>query len=523
MGFIRLQSVFFVFFLLKVASSAHILVVFSSLSFADHLIFRGFVSLLTQRGHAVVLMTPYPGHFQYPDSEKIVELDVGGESAPFWEEYKELLLNTDDHFPRQRTINELMLKIAVAQLRSKPMQALFINPHIKFDLVITEADVPLLYAVAEKYSAPHIALTTTTGRIHQHEAKGNPVYPTFYLDVNTHYDAKNMTAWQKVTELYRLISTRNEYFYNYLPLCELAAKKILGLRRDLLEVEYDIDLLIIANNPALAGVRPLVPGVVHADRMHIKSGILAPDLKIALDTATKGAIYFSLGAMQDSENLAAPILQTLIDVFGELPFTVLWRMGNTTAVNLPRNVVARPWFPQQDVLAHPNMKAFITSGGSRSLEEAVYYLVPIVGFPLQRARIHFMKQITRFNAGEILDPYDLDKEAMKSIILAVANNESYKKSITNLRDLIIDPSISGPEKTIWWIEYVLKHKGAKHLRSPGVGVGFYQSLMLDLLFYINIGILLILFLILIILRLIVRRLLARFLGDTDLDSKYKLL
>ncbi|CAG9789293.1 unnamed protein product [Diatraea saccharalis] len=523
MGFVRLYTVFLVLFLCKATNSASILAVFSSLSFADHLVFRGYISLLTQRGHSVVLMTPYPGHFQYPDVEKIVEIDVGGESAPFWNEYKDLLINTDDHYSRQREINELMLKIAIAQLRSKQMLAIWINPNIKFDLVITEADVPLLYAVAEKYAAPHISITTTTGRIHQHETKGNPIYPIFYLDVNTLYNAKNMTTWQKVVEFYRLIRTRNEYFYNYMPLCDMAAKKILGLKRDLLEVENDIDLLMIANNPILAGIRPSVPGVVYADRMHIKASVLTPDLKTTLDSATKGVIYFSLGAIQDSEHLAVPLLQIITDVFRKLPFTVLWRIGNATAIDMPPNVVAKPWFAQQAVLAHPNVKAFLTSGGSRSLEEAVYYQVPIVGLPLLRSRNHFIKQITQFNAGVMLEPNNLDVEIMKSVIIEVATNEKYKKSIMQLRELVVDPVISGPERAVWWTEYVLKNKGAKHLRSPAAGVGFTQYYMLDLLFYIYLGNLLMIYLTLLIFRLILRRLCARFFGSTDSDSKYKIL
>jgi UDP:flavonoid glycosyltransferase YjiC (YdhE family) len=71
-----------------------------------------------------------------------------------------------------------------------------------------------------------------------------------------------------------------------------------------------------------------------------------------LDAATKGAVYFSLGALQESEQLAPSILQTLSEVFSELPYTILWRMANTTVVNIPNNVVAKPWFTQQDVLGN---------------------------------------------------------------------------------------------------------------------------------------------------------------------------
>lgn len=257
---------------------ASILALFSSLSYADHLVFRGYVSLLAQRGHNVVVMTPYPGQFQHPELEKIVELDVGQESAQYWEEYKMLITNTDDHYSKMRPLNELSVKIAIEQLKSKQMTALFVNPNIKFDLVVTEADVPVLYAVADKYQVPHISITTSSGKIHQYEAKGNPIHPILYVDVNT-LNHQNLTRWQKVVEFYRHLQTKNEYYNNYLPLCELAAKKILGLKRELQEVEHEIDMLFVAANPLLVGNRPVVPAITFVDRMHIKPGLKLPQVK----------------------------------------------------------------------------------------------------------------------------------------------------------------------------------------------------------------------------------------------------
>ncbi|XP_069360817.1 UDP-glucosyltransferase 2-like [Maniola hyperantus] len=334
--------------------SASIVALFSSLSFSDHLVFRNYVSLLTQRGHSIIMMTPYPGQFAYPDAEKIVELNVGQESSVYWEQYKALMTNTDDYYTRMRAINDFSIKLAVAQLKSKPMTALLANPNVKFDLVITEADVPLLYAVADKYQAPHIAITASSGKIHQYESKGSPTHPLLYPDVNS-LNYRNLSSWQKIVELNRHFQTRQEYYNTYLPLCEVAAKKIFGLRRSLQEVENDIDLLFVANNPALIGNRPSPSAVIYVDRMHIKPGFALPeDLKAVLDSATKGVVYFSLGAFQEPEHLLPSLLQTLADTFRALPFLVLWKIGNTTMINdMPDNVISNSWFPQQEILATP--------------------------------------------------------------------------------------------------------------------------------------------------------------------------
>ncbi|XP_026315009.1 UDP-glucuronosyltransferase 2B15-like [Hyposmocoma kahamanoa] len=463
-----------------------ILALFSSLSHSDHFVFRGLATKLAQRGHNVVMMTPYPGHFTYPEIEKIVELDVGQESGAYWDEFKNLMSNTEDYYTRMRAINEFNVKLAISQLKSKQMTALFINPNIKFDLVITEADVPVLYAVADKYKVPHIAITTTSGKIHQYEAKGNQIHPILYPDVNT-LNYGNLNLWQTLVEVNRYIQTRNEYYNNYLPLCEIAAKRILGLKRNLIEVEQDIDVLFIAANPLLVGNRPTVPSTVFTDLLQIVPGLSLPkSLKTALDAARKGAIYFTIGAVQESEELAPHILQTLADAFSQLPFTVLWKIENVT-INKPDNVIAHPWFPQQEVLAHPNVKAFITHGGLRSLEEAVYYEVPIIGLPIVKSRKPFLQLITRHGAGEIIDPYHLEKDSLKSIISVVATNDRYKKAMTTLKAKIVNNLNSGPENAVWWTEYVLRNGGARHLRAPAVGVTTREYYLLDIVLVFLLG------------------------------------
>ncbi|KAJ8948062.1 hypothetical protein NQ314_008488 [Rhamnusium bicolor] len=43
-----------------------------------------------------------------------------------------------------------------------------------------------------------------------------------------------------------------------------------------------------------------------------------------------------------------------------------------------------------------------------------------------------------------------------------------------------DP-MTGLEKAVWWTEYVIRNKGAKHLRNPAVNLPFYQYYLLDVI------------------------------------------
>jgi len=45
------------------------------------------------------------------------------------------------------------------------------------------------------------------------------------------------------------------------------------------------------------------------------------------------------------------------------------------------NVLIHDWVPQNDLLGHPKVTAFVTQGGYLSMSEAAYHAVPILGLP----------------------------------------------------------------------------------------------------------------------------------------------
>ncbi|VEN52518.1 unnamed protein product [Callosobruchus maculatus] len=51
----------------------------------------------------------------------------------------------------------------------------------------------------------------------------------------------------------------------------------------------------------------------------------------------------------------------------------------------------------------------------------------------------------------------------------------------SLADIMLDEPMSGVEKVVWWSEYVIRHKGARHLRNPVLDIPLYQYLMLDII------------------------------------------
>jgi len=57
---------------------------------------------------------------------------------------------------------------------------------------------------------------------------------------------------------------------------------------------------------------------------------------------------------------------------------------------------------------------------------------------------------------------------------------SYKENASRVSRLVRDELVPGVELSVYWIEHVLRHKGAKHLQLASRNLPFYQNYLLDI-------------------------------------------
>ncbi|KAF5294446.1 hypothetical protein FQR65_LT01572 [Abscondita terminalis] len=56
-----------------------------------------------------------------------------------------------------------------------------------------------------------------------------------------------------------------------------------------------------------------------------------------------------------------------------------------------------------------------------------------------------------------------------------------KRKLSRLPKINDDEPLSGLDKAVFWTEYVIRHNGTKHLRSPVLDIPFYQYYLLDVI------------------------------------------
>ncbi len=94
---------------------------------------------------------------------------------------------------------------------------------------------------------------------------------------------------------------------------------------------------------------------------------------------TMGFIIMSLGTLVKS--IPADMANDIASAFAGLPQKVIWRHLGNRPSTVGNNTLIMNWIPQNDLLGHPKIKAFVAHGGTNGVQEAIYHGVPIMGVP----------------------------------------------------------------------------------------------------------------------------------------------
>lgn len=149
----------------------------------------------------------------------------------------------------------------------------------------------------------------------------------------------------------------------------------------LTELQKNISVCLVNSHLVISHKRPKMPGLVDVAGLHIRPVKLLPEnIKSFLDSATEGAIYFSLGSFMRSSEMPPDKMQSILSTFKKLKMIILWKY-EAENIQFPENVMVQKWLPQNDILAHRNVKLFIQHGGVFGMQEAIYHAVPMLIFP----------------------------------------------------------------------------------------------------------------------------------------------
>nr|QVG59852.1 UDP-glucuronosyltransferase [Nilaparvata lugens] len=469
----------------QVVNSARILAFLPIVIRSHFLVFAPYLNELSSRGHDIVVVTCFPDLIRDQKVTKIIDLS------------KDVKIYTEVFSIDERPISSLakaieflgfyglVVKDTADLLRAPGVKKLVedVGKDNKFDVVITELFFTDMF-LPFTHNVPHIALSSAVPLPWHNARFANPDNPS-YIPHGFGNAPSHMNFWQRLENTIFLIFYKFSYTLLVNPMTQRHADGVFGKHFDLAQMTVNTSLFLTNTHVSLNGVQPLVPAVVEVGGIHITpTKPLSLELQSFIDGAEHGVIYFCMGSMLKATTIPDDKRDALVKVFSRLPQRVLWKWEDDTMPGKSDNVKIVKWMPQRDILEHPNVKLFISHGGLLGTTEAVHCGVPIIGIPFYGDQAGNIEAVASHGAGLRLDYNDINEHNLYDKITQILNNPQYAENAKELSKRFRDRPQSPLETAVYWTEYVIRHKGAPHLRSAAVDLTWYQYLLLDVIAFL---------------------------------------
>jgi glucuronosyltransferase len=273
----------------------------------------------------------------------------------------------------------------------------------------------------------------------------------------------------------------------YLPKHEKLARKHFAVIADkdghlplVTDLEKSISVVLANTHESITRPRPKMPGQINIAGAHIQQPKPLPaEIEAFINDAEHGVIYFSLGAFMKSSEMPKETLAIILNVFSKLRQRILWKFEDETLSNVPENVMIKKWMPQNDILANDKVILFISHGGMFGTFEGLYWGRPSLFMPFYGDQHRNSLKAEQQGYALRMSFTAITEESFGAKINELIENKKYSKRVQELSVLLRDNPIQPMNEAMYWIEYVIKHKGAKHLKSRAVNMNFFEYTMLD--------------------------------------------
>ncbi|XP_018334024.1 UDP-glucuronosyltransferase 1-1-like [Agrilus planipennis] len=455
----------------------NILGIFPAQGYSQYLLGASLMRKLASRGHKVTVIAP---HRQNQVIDGYSEVYVDG-LENFGADKN--LFNRDGEYPIKNVISLYRLGLTFTEhtLANNAVQQ-FLASNQTFDVVICEQFTSeALYGFSWHFKAPLIVFSSIGPSEWISDKTGHPL-PVSYVPHALTRRTTRMDFVQRFQNVFIHIFDyiyRNVYVY---PIQNKLAQKYFPGIPHLDHIMYNVSLFLTNSHAATTEPVPITPNIIEVGGLQISPKKLPKDLQDFLDGVKHGAVYFSMGTNLRSTHLKDKYKNAFIRVFSKLKQRVIWKFedGNNLP-KLPSNVLIRKWLPQQDILAHPNVKAFITHGGLISITEATFLGVPMITIPIfGDQRMNVAKLLSKGTTIHL--PYkSINEDTLMETLNEILNNTRYYQAAQKLSFILNDQQETPMDRAIYWIEYVHRHRGVPFLKPASLELTWYQYCGFDVL------------------------------------------
>lgn len=353
----------------------------------------------------------------------------------------------------------------------------------KFDLMLTDPGLPVGVILGSYLKLPMVfnVRWINTGEGHFTIAPSPLSYvPVPGSELHDHMDFVERTK----NVLHYLYSVVEQFCFIHPAYADLFQRHF-PPGTDLLSLQRAADIWLIRTDFVFEFPRPTMPNLVYIGGFQCKKAPrpLPAQLEAFMQSSGEhGVVIMSLGTFISA--LSREASDAIAAAFAQLPQKVVWRFVGERPSSLGNNTLLVDWLPQNDLLAHPKTRAFVAHGGTNGLYEAIHHGVPVLGLPLLFDQFDNILRLKVRGAAQMVEAKSLTKDDFLRALKDVLETPSYRDNIRRLSGLLKDRPMSPMDTAIFWIEYVIRNRGAAHLRSEAFNLPWYSYFCLDVALFI---------------------------------------
>nr|QVG59862.1 UDP-glucuronosyltransferase [Nilaparvata lugens] len=468
--------------------NARIFALFPTPSYSHQQPMLALSKALASRGHNLTVITTNPN--EYP-IENHQEIDVGHFYGQWKMRQKEIGFSLQARRSAYEWLSQCSLGVnhfCELVLGSNEVQQLIRsnnNNHSEYDLILYEPLYPCTLGFVHLFNNPPVvAVLSMPSHVYTDFMLGNTINPS-YMPLHISPLNDNLNLVQRLWNTYLYLYLLYLQFFYINDNQSLIMKKYFGEETPSIEaLQSNISLVLYSNDLSTTYPKPLQPHVIPVGALHLTDNKPIPeDFKKWMDEAEEGVIIFSLGSNMQGTSVSEEKRAIFVQAFSMYPqVRVIWKWESDQKIpGLTNNVLTTKWLPQQDILAHPKVRFFMSQVGLQSMQEAIHNAVPVLGVPIFGDQDFNARKLASEGAGIVVEFESLTLDILNQSIHDLLTHTSYKDNMQRLSRISKDKQSDALSTAVWWVEYVLRHKGAHHLRPAVIKLKWYQAYLLDVL------------------------------------------
>jgi polyene glycosyltransferase len=248
----------------------------------------------------------------------------------------------------------------------------------------------------------------------------------------------NMSATQKLANLWYRLKLRSGMLVQFVFSLLINPRKAMGASYPIGRVERYINNATAIFCYSVFGLECPFPAPKHLHML----GTMMPDLSIKRDDSNElwqwldrhpSVIYVGLGTLVRLSTAQIAVLISAFDRLGP-DHSILWKLSESQQALLPQrelpgNVRIERWVPSQlDVLAHPNVRVFLTHGGGNGFHEGIYFGKPLMVMPFWLDCFDFAARAIDSGVGLAMDrPPDFTADEVTKKLEQLLSNNRFRE------------------------------------------------------------------------------------------------